>query len=102
MKINSKNRKKFYLKIHLIFCVKYRKKLLINGLENIVINNINNISQDKNFNIDEINSDENHIHMLISYEPQISVTSIVRFLKQKSTIHLWKTQYILLKNVFSL
>ena len=34
-------------------------------------------------------SDKDHIHLLISYSPDISITSIVRRLKQKSTHELW-------------
>ena len=100
MKLNSKNRKRYYLKIHLIFCVKYRKQLLVNGLDCLIIKNIKDISQNKNFIIEEINSDKNHLHMLISYEPQITITSIVRFLKQMTTIYLWSIKYNLLKSHF--
>ena len=35
-------------------------------------------------------SDKDHIHFLINYPPNISVTSIVRKLKQESTIFAWK------------
>ena len=35
-------------------------------------------------------SDADHIHFLVSYPLYISITSIVRKLKQESTIVLWK------------
>ena len=34
-------------------------------------------------------SDKDRIHLLISYSPDISITSIVRRLKQKSAHELW-------------
>ena len=34
-------------------------------------------------------SDKDRIHLLITYSPDISITSIVRRLKQKSTHELW-------------
>ena len=37
-----------------------------------------------------MNSDENHLHMLISMKPSISVSQIVRVLKQESTVYIWK------------
>lgn len=86
----SRNHSKHYLKVHLIFVCKYRKKLLINNFDNIVKNVILEISYRSNFNIDILETDEDHIHMLISYPPKLSVTSIVRKLKQESTIYLWK------------
>ena len=69
---------------------KYRKKLLINNFDNIVKNIILEISYRSNFIIDILETDEDHIHMLISYPPKFSVTSIVRKLKQETTINLWK------------
>ena len=69
---------------------KYRKKLLINNFDNIVKNVILEISYRSNFIIDILETDEDHIHMLISYPPKFSVTSIVRKLKQETTINLWK------------
>ena len=86
----SRNHSKYYLKVHLIFVCKYRKKLLINNFDNIVKNIILEISYRSNFIIDILEPDEDHIHMLISYPPKLSVTSIVRKLKQETTIYLWK------------
>ena len=45
-------------------------------------------------------SDNNHIHLLLSYSPDVSITSIVRKLKQKSTIELWKKHKDYLKKCF--
>ena len=67
----SRNRHKYYLKTHLIFVCKYRKQLLTGD-------------------IDIMESDKDHIHLLVSYSPDISITSIVRILKQKSTHQLWE------------
>ena len=86
----SRNHSKYYLKVRLIFVFKYRKKLLINNFDNIVKNVILEISYRSNFIIDILETDEDHIHMLISYPPKFSVTSIVRKLKQETTINLWK------------
>ena len=86
----SRNHSKYYLKVQLIFVCKYRKKLLINNFDNIVKNIILEISYRSNFIIDILETDEDHIHMLISYPPKLSVTSIVGKLKQETTIYLWK------------
>lgn len=96
----SKNRKKYYLKIHLIFVIKYRKNLLINELKDFIINKIIEISNKNNFIIENINSDVNHVHMLIEYPPHISITSIVRKLKQETTYHVWLNYSNILNNIF--
>lgn len=36
-----------------------------------------------------MNSEIDHLHMLISMKPSVSVSQIVRVLKQESTIYIW-------------
>ena len=47
-----------------------------------------------------MNSDENHLHMLISMKPSISVSQIVRVLKQEYTVYIWKKYKSTLKQYF--
>lgn len=48
-----------------------------------------NIANKSHFVIDEMETNLNHIHLLVEYEPKISILQIVRKLKQESTIYLW-------------
>lgn len=93
----SKNRHKYYLKCHLIFVCKYRKQLLQHGLDIVVKQLFQKISELSDFSIDIMETDKDHIHLLIAYPPNISVTSIVRKLKQESAHHLWLHYYSFLK-----
>jgi len=88
-KMNSKNRRKYYLKIHLVLVTKYRKSILINSFNDFIKENIKLISLKYDFEINLINSDKNHIHMLISFTPNLTINSIVRVIKQESTIISW-------------
>lgn len=82
----SKNHSKYNLKAHLVFVVKYRKKLLTSNIENFVKHKFLQIAKHSNFNIELMEIDQkDHIHLLIDYEPKISILQIVRRLKQKST-----------------
>lgn len=75
--------------VHLIFVCKYRKKLLINlGLQIKEI--FYNIAKEKGFQIVEMEIDKDHIHLLVKYEPTISILQIVRWLKQISTYRIWR------------
>ena len=85
----SKNRHKYYLKAHLIFVCKYRKQLLKGDLDRAVKTCFSELAKQSKFDIDIMESDKDRIHLLISYSPDISITSIVRRLKQKSTHELW-------------
>ena len=80
------NRSKHYLKIHLIFVYKYRKPLLMGNLNEDMKTILENITNNSDFNIEVMESDINHIHFLIRYIPRLSVSSIVRKLKQESII----------------
>lgn len=95
----STNRSKHYLKCHLIFVCKYRKKLLVGDLDNDMKSILLSITEKSDFEIEVFESDIDHIHFLIRYIPRLSVTSIVRKLKQESTIAIWqKHKNILSKN----
>ena len=52
------------------------------------------------FEIKTMNVDENHLHMLISMKPSISISQIVRVLKQESIVYIWKKYKQLLKLYF--
>lgn len=74
---------------HLIFVCKYRKKLLIQ-LGNDVKQLMHDIANRYHFRIVEIEVDKDHIHLLIHYEPKMSILEIVRLRKQMTTFHIWK------------
>jgi putative transposase len=58
------------------------------------------IAERSDFKIELLEVDKDHLHMLIDSVPSISVTSIVRRLKQKSTISIWKIHANFLRNHF--
>lgn len=90
MKYESKNRRKYYLKAHLVFVTKYRKPLFNNKeIDEYIKSILVQISEDNDFSIDNLESDIDHIHMLISYSPNISIFSIVRLLKQIASYNTW-------------
>lgn len=85
------------LVIHLIFTCKYRKCLLdLFGEE--IKDYLRLISKD--FEIQEAETDKNHIHLMVKYPPTLSVTSIVRKLKQETTFHIWEKHKLFLKRHF--
>lgn len=96
----SKNRHKYYLKCHLIFVCKYRKQLITDEVRKYILYVFKSIEEESDFCVEVIETDKDHIHMLISYPPNISVSSIVRRLKQYSTLSLWKQLPIMLTKQF--
>ena len=86
----SKNHSKYSLKVHLVFVVKYRKKLLNPEIDFFIKQKFLQIAERSDFEIELMESDKDHIHLLIDYEPKVSILQIVRRLKQESTIDLWR------------
>ena len=99
-KYHSKNHSKFLIKLHLVFAVKYRKRLLINELNNDMLQIICDISKEKGFGIDAMQSDIDHLHILIDIEPKMSPLEIVHQLKQISTFRIYKKHRQFLKTQF--
>ena len=73
----------------MIFVIKYRKKLIQGNLK-IKLKEILFKQQTSKFTIEIMETDLDHIHILIDYPPTISVSSIVKKLKQMSTFYIWK------------
>lgn len=78
------------LKFHLIFVVKYRKKLLIKYGEKIKELLLESASQSKKFDIEKIEVDQDHVHMLIEIHPTETISNVVKRLKSYSTFHIWE------------
>ena len=100
MKYETLNHSKFLLMYHIIFVCKYRRKLFFEPIKEEIKQIIFDISKESDFEILEMETDEDHIHFLIKSEPKVSVLAIVRRLKQESTIRLWRTQKEYLKKYY--
>ena len=83
---------------HIIFCPKYRYEVLKGKAEVCVRNEIYRLCGCKDaVEIEEINVQDDHVHMIISIPPKYSVSEIMGFLKGKTAIKLFQTQKDLTK-----
>ena len=95
----SKGKSRYLLLVHLIFVVKYRKRLLITYGADVKLK-MEEIANRNDFEIDTMEVDEDHIHLMVTYSPSISITQIVRVLKGETTYYLWNTYPSALKKHF--
>ena len=86
----SKNHSKFLIKYHIILVCKYRKQLLVGAVEYDMKKIMRHISEMSDFDIEVMETDKNHLHMMIRSEPKLSPLQIVRRLKQMSISAVWK------------
>lgn len=96
----SKNHSKFLIKYHIIFVCKYRRRILTGDIETSMKQILLNIAELSDFNIEVMESNKDHMHMMVSSEPKVSPLQIVRRLKQMSTTAIWKRQGELLHRIF--
>ncbi|CAH9063728.1 MULTISPECIES: IS200/IS605 family transposase [Pseudoalteromonas] len=89
MEYETKSHCKYLIALHLILVVKYRKQLLKGDVGDFVKQKITEIAERSEFNIEEIEVDKDHIHILLTISPNISVASYVRRIKQSTTQSLW-------------
>lgn len=97
MEYLTKNHSKYLLQYHIIFVVKYRLKII----DQFPIKEIlSQLSINDDYIIKVMEVDKDHIHLLIQAEPKISPLYIVKKLKGKSTMILWKDYSQILKRFF--
>jgi len=85
----STNRAKHNLKVHLILVCKYRKKLLKQRVEINIKSIIRDIELDRDFDIIEMETDIDHIHLMIQYIPRVAISAIVNRIKSVTTKRIW-------------
>ena len=81
---------KYSLKVHLIFVTKYRKKIFQskNGIIDVK-QFLCDTTKQCECSILQIETDKDHVHMLLEYSPKISISDIVKWFKQYSTYRMW-------------
>ena len=72
-------------KYHLVWCPKYRKKVLAGAIQQRVKGLFEEIAQQFDFEIDRCEVNEEHVHLLISFPPRYSVSKVVGILKSISS-----------------
>ena len=96
----SKNHSKFLIKYHIILVCKYRKQLLVGAVEYDMKKIMRHISEMSDFDIEVMETDKNHLHMMVRREPKLSPLQIVRRLKQMATSAVWKKYRDFLRHNF--
>ena len=96
----SKNHSKFLIKYHIILVCKCRKQLLVGAVEYDMKKIMRHISEMSDFDIEVMETDKDHLHMMVRSEPKLSPLQIVRRLKQMSTSAVWKKYRDFLRHNF--
>ena len=72
----------YNINYHIVWCVKYRRKVLSQKISERLYELCHEIAKAKGFTIVNIKAGENdHVHCFVSAPPKISITQIVKYLK---------------------
>ena len=72
----------YNINYHIVWRVKYRRKVLSADISNRLIELLKAVGNEKGFSVVECKVGENdHVHCFVSAPPKISVTQIVKYLK---------------------
>ena len=80
----------YSIQYHIVWCVKYRHKVITEQIENRLIEILNKIADNNGFQILECNTDKDHIHLLVSCSPQHYIPDMIKALKGVSARLLMK------------
>ena len=90
MEIKSGRGYVYLIQYHIVWCVKYRHKIITPTIEKSLIEILQKIANDNNFSIIEVNTDLDHVHLLIDCSPQHYIPNIIKALKGVSARLLMK------------
>jgi len=77
-------------KYHLVWCPKYRKKILKGYIQERVKEIFYRISDEFGFEIDRCEVAEDHVHILLTFPPRYSISRVVGILKSISASEIFK------------
>ena len=84
--INSLSHSKWRCKYHIVFAPKYRRKEIYGDIRKDIGAILRKLCEQKNVEIIEAELCQDHIHMLVSIPPNLSVAQFVGYLKGKSAL----------------
>lgn len=84
--IKSTAHSKYRCEYHIVFAPKYRRKIIYGQLRKDMGEILRKLCNEKKVEIIEAEACPNHIHMLVSIPPYLSISQFVGYLKSKSAL----------------
>lgn len=68
-------------KYHVVWCPKYRRKVLVNGVDERLKSLIQEICVERSFTLIEMEVMPDHVHLLIEVDPQFGIHRAIKLIK---------------------
>ena len=85
MKYKSNNNIVYSCKYHVVWCPKYRRKVLVDGIDSRLKELIIQICQEIQIDIIEMEIMPDHLHLLIEVDPQFGIHKAIKRIKGKTS-----------------
>ena len=85
IKYKSNHNIVYSCKYHIIWCPKYRRKVLVGDVEKRLKEIIMQVASELNVEILEIKTDKDHIHILADIDPNFGVMKFIKTAKRRSS-----------------
>ena len=85
MKCKSNNGVVYSCKYHVVWCPKYRRKVLVDGVDERLKEIAHAVAEEMRFEIIEMEVMPDHVHMLVEVDPQLGIHKAVKRVKGRSS-----------------
>jgi REP-associated tyrosine transposase len=93
----SNNNVVYSCKYHIVWCPKYRRSVLVNGVDDRLKEIIQSVCTESRAEILELEVMPEHVHLLVEVDPQYGIHRLVRGIKGRSS-RLLRQEYPWLKS----
>ena len=83
---------------HIVWTPKYRYKIMQDPIVSELVRDIHSLSTMKDVEVEELNIQKDHVHLMCSIPPKLSVSSYMGFLKGKMAIKIMHSYPMLKKS----
>ncbi|MBW4668676.1 MAG: IS200/IS605 family transposase [Cyanomargarita calcarea GSE-NOS-MK-12-04C] len=85
VKYKSNENVVYSCKYHIVWCPKYRRSVLIKGVDVRLKEIIAEVCNEFQANLIELEVMPDHVHLLVEVDPQFGVTKLIRYMKGRSS-----------------
>lgn len=86
--IKSNNNVVYACKYHVVFCPKYRRPVLVNGVDTRLRDITTQLASELRVDILQMEVMPDHVHLLVEVDPQFGIHRFVKHLKGRSSRYL--------------
>ncbi|MFN8490755.1 MAG: IS200/IS605 family transposase [Caldilineaceae bacterium] len=85
MKVKSNINVTYCCQYHVVWCPKYRRKVLVDGIDERLKEILREVASETGCELIELEVMPDHVHVLVSCDPQFGIHSLVKRMKGRSS-----------------